>query len=170
MAQILLGYILTSKLEGLTNKAAQHWAVANLFHACMHDVLLPIVMPGERGVAMMSGDGAWHHYHPILASFISDYPEQALMTCTYSGRCPKCIVTLNELDELQSFLPRLQSSAMDTYLLANEEACVFHAACRNAGLKLIFHPFWESLPHANIFISITPNVLHQLLQGMIKCL
>ncbi|KAH9165378.1 hypothetical protein EDB89DRAFT_1807261, partial [Lactarius sanguifluus] len=32
----------------------------------------------------------------------------------------------------------------------------------------IFHPFWESLLLVNIFISITPDILHQMLQGVIK--
>jgi hypothetical protein len=58
--------------------------------------------------------------------------------------------------------------AIDTYCLADEEVRVFHAACRNTGLKPIYHPFWESLPLADIFLSITPDVLHQLLQGIMK--
>ena len=45
---------------------------------------------------------------------------------------------------------------------------MFYAACCNAGLKPIYKPFWESLPLADIFVSITPDVLHQLLQGMMK--
>src|SRR5712672_2288422 len=32
----------------------------------------------------------------------------------------------------------------------------------------MFHPFWESLPLVNIFISITPDILHQMLQGIMK--
>ena len=168
MAQILIGYIPTTKLLGLTNKAARRRAIANLFHGCMRQVLQPLVVPGESGVAMMTGDGVWRRCHPIFANFIGDYPEQALVTCTYNGRCPKCIVTPGELGEYQLFPPRLQSSAMNTYILADEEVRVFHAACRNAGLKPVYHPFWESLPLANIFMSITPDVLHQLLQGMMK--
>ncbi|KAJ7862263.1 hypothetical protein B0H14DRAFT_2349626 [Mycena olivaceomarginata] len=30
------------------------------------------------------------------------------------------------------------------------------------------HPFWEDLPCVNIYLSITPDVLHQLYQGVIK--
>jgi len=168
MAQVLIGYIPTSKLLGLTCKAARHRAVANLFHACMRDVLHPIVAPGESGVAMMSGDGVWRRCHPIFASFIGDYPEQALVTCTFSGRCSKCNVAPDELGEYQTFPPRLHQLAIDTYHLADEDTRVFHAACRNAGLKPVYHPFWEFLPLADIFISITPDVLHQLLQGMMK--
>ena len=168
MAQILIGYIPTTKLLGLTNKTGRHRVVANLFHACMHDVLQPIIGPGESGVAMKSGDGVWRRCHPIFANFIGDYPEQALVTCTFNGRCPKCNVTPDDLGEYQTFSPRLRQLAIDTYQLADEDVRVFHAACANAGLKPIYHPFWESLPLADIFISITPDVLHQLLQGVMK--
>ena len=134
----------------------------------MRDVLHPIIVPGETGVAMKGGDGVWRRCHPIFANFVGDYPEQVLVTCTYRGRCPKCNVTPGELGENQPFPPRLHQLAIDTYLLADEEVHVFHAACRNAGLKPVYHPFWESLPLADIFISITPDVLHQLLQGTMK--
>jgi hypothetical protein len=58
-AQLLIGYIPTTKLAGITNKAARRRALANLFHACMQIVLGPINSYGETGIAMMSGDGVW---------------------------------------------------------------------------------------------------------------
>ncbi|KAG2129435.1 hypothetical protein DEU56DRAFT_741345, partial [Suillus clintonianus] len=44
----------------------------------------------------------------------------------------------------------------------------FVRACHEAGIKPIIHPFWEPLPYTNIFRAITPDVLHQLYQGLIK--
>jgi len=35
-------------------------------------------------------------------------------------------------------------------------------------MKPIFHLFWESLPLTDIFHSVTPDILHQMLQGMAK--
>ena len=32
----------------------------------------------------------------------------------------------------------------------------------------IHHPFWQNLPDVHIFRSITPDILHQLYQGVIK--
>jgi len=91
-AQILVGYIPTTKLKGIASKASRCRAQANLFHTCMRILLAPINSVGETGVEMMSGDGIWHRCHPIFAVFIGDYPEQTLVTCTCNGRCPKCHV------------------------------------------------------------------------------
>jgi hypothetical protein len=103
-----------------------------------------------------------------LAIFIGDYPEQALVTCTFNGRCPKCLVTPGQLGKSQCFPSRSQRSVIDTYLLADGDIPTFHLACREASLKPVYHPFWETLPLADIFLSITPDILHQMLQGMMK--
>ena len=169
-AYILIGYIPTTKLTGIENKTSRCRALANLFHGCMRTVLGPIAPIGETGVQMMSGDGVWRRCHPILAVFVGDYPEQALVTCTYNGRCPKCEVPPDRLGEYETFPSRFQSTAINTYLLADGDAFPFHRACRDAGLKPVYHPFWEMLPLADIFLSITPDILHQLLQGMMKYL
>ena len=165
---MLLAYIPTSKLEGILNKTGRRRAVANLYHACMELILKPISSVGEAGISMMSGDGIWRRCHPILASFVGDYPEQVLVTCTYNNQCPKCLVPRDELGSPARYPPRDYDKAREAYLLANGNAHVFHAACREAGQKPVYHPFWESLPLSNIFVSITPDILHQLLQGVFK--
>jgi hypothetical protein len=167
-SHILIGYIPTTKLTSISNKAARRRALANLFHTCMHTALGPISQYGEIGIDMMSGDGVWRRCHPIFANFVGDYPEQALVTCTYNGRCAKCTVAPDQLGEYQSFPLRVQSKVLDTYLLSDGDIRPFHLACREIGMKPVFHPFWETLPLTDIFISITPDILHQLLQGMVK--
>ena len=44
----------------------------------------------------------------------------------------------------------------------------YATACADAGIKPIVQPFWENLPFADIYLSITPDVLHQLYQGVMK--
>jgi Plavaka transposase len=67
-AQLLIGYIPTTKLTGMGNKAGRCHALANLFHSCMRNVLDPITSFGETGVAMMSRDGIWRWCHPVKAA------------------------------------------------------------------------------------------------------
>jgi hypothetical protein len=167
-AQLLIGYIPVTKLVGISNKAGRRRALANLYHACMRDVLGQISSFGETGLEMMSGDGVWRRCHPISAIFVGDYPEQALVTCTYYGRCPKCTVPPDQLGENETFLPRVQRSILDIYGLADGDFRTFHLACREAGMKPVYHPFWETLPLTDVFLSITPDILHQMFQGMVK--
>jgi hypothetical protein len=167
-AQVLIAYIPTTKLEGIANKAGRRCAMANLYHGCMQVVLAPITACGETGIPMMSGNGVWRRCHPIYASFVGEYPEQVLVMCTYSTRCPKCLVLSDELGSYARFPPRDYDQARDAYLLASGDTHAFHSACRAAGQKPVYHPFWESLPLTNVFVSITPDILHQLLQGVLK--
>ncbi|KAH9066109.1 hypothetical protein EDB83DRAFT_2506349 [Lactarius deliciosus] len=156
-AQMLIGYVPITKLVGITNKAACRRALASLFHSCMAKVL--------DLISMQSGDGTWRRCHPVFATFVGDYPEQVLVTCIYKGRCPKCLVPVKQLGNYDIFPTRNHVDAIDTYLLASEDIRRFRAACREAGLKSIFRLFWSVLPLVNIFVSITPDVLHQLLQA-----
>ncbi|KAH9019702.1 hypothetical protein EDB84DRAFT_1624592 [Lactarius hengduanensis] len=152
-AQMLIGYIPTTRLEGIGNKSARRRALANLFHFCMRFLLAPIASHGETGVAMMSGDGIW---------------RQVLATCTFNGRCPKCAVHRNNLGDYSRSPARDYGKALEAFLLADGDVRMFHSVCREAGLKPVFHPFWEALPLTDVFISITPDILHQLLQGVMK--
>jgi hypothetical protein len=57
--QMLIGYIPTTKLEHIGNKATRRRALTNLFHSCMQILLGPIASYGETGLPLMSGDGIW---------------------------------------------------------------------------------------------------------------
>src|ERR1700730_7371615 len=98
-----MGYIPPTKFEGIRNKAARRRALANLFHACMQLLVSLINSIGETGIEMISGDGIWRRCHPILATFIGDYPEQTLVTCTFNGCCPKCTVPHDQLGDFEHF-------------------------------------------------------------------
>jgi hypothetical protein len=103
---------------GIQSKATRRHALVNLFHSCMKHVLGPISHYGEMGIAMVGRDGIWRRCHPILASFVGDYPEQVLVTCTYYGHCPKCLAPWDQLGEHTCFPSRDHNEAIDTYFLA----------------------------------------------------
>ncbi|KAF8262616.1 hypothetical protein EI94DRAFT_1773137 [Lactarius quietus] len=166
-AQMLLRFIPTTWLEHIKNKAARRRALANLFHSCMRKILAPIESYGETGIPMVTGNGSWHRCHPILTTFIGNYPEQCLVACTH-GRCPKCTLPSGEFGSLESFPLRDVQEALGVFKLCDSDPTAFHAAARDANLNPTYHPFWEGLPFTNIFLSITPDVLHQLHQGIAK--
>jgi hypothetical protein len=166
--QMLIAYIPTSCLDVMSNQAAQRRALRNVFHSCMQTILAPVASCGETGIPMLGGDRIWHWCHPIFAVFVGDYPEQALVMCTFNGRCPKCLVHPKKLGDYSRSPPRNYDAALDTYHLADGDVHLFNSACREAGLKPVFHPFWETLPLVDVFLSITPDILHQMLQGVMK--
>ncbi|KAJ7348492.1 hypothetical protein DFH08DRAFT_959895 [Mycena albidolilacea] len=55
-----------------------------------------------------------------------------------------------------------QSAALD------EGPTIYTQVCTDAGIKPIYHPFWEGLPYTNIYRTISPDILHQLYQGVVK--
>ena len=124
---------------------------------------------GTNGLPMASGDGVVRRTHPILAVYVSDYPEQLLVTGVKNGECPSCSVPRNSLGDGQDYNYRdldAVLAALDSFEDSNP--CDYANACQDAGVKPIHHPFWQDLPYLHIFHSIMPNILHQLYQGVLK--
>ncbi len=112
-------YIPVTKLKGLPSKEGRRCAQANLFHSCMRTMLGSITTYGETGVGMVSGDGILCQCHPVLATYVGDYPEQLLVTGTFSGQCPKCVVLSDQLGNFLKFRPRNYHQTLDLYHLAS---------------------------------------------------
>ncbi|KAH9840302.1 uncharacterized protein C8Q71DRAFT_702984, partial [Rhodofomes roseus] len=165
--QILLAYLPASRLMHITNKAARRRTLANVFHSCLSEILKPLRRAGVDGIQMTSGDGIVRRCHPILAVYVGDYPEQVLVTATYTGDCPICKCSHDELGTYPCTSAfRDVDEVLDALNLFG--TADYNRACDAAGIKPIQHPFWEHLPYVDIFQSITPDVLHQLHQGVIK--
>ena len=168
--QILLAYLPMTRLQHIKSKAARRRTLANLFHACMARITAPLIAAGLDGIEIASGDGVVCRGHPILAIYVGDYPEQVLVTGCKTGECPKCPIPRDEVgndaDTLRAF--RDLGKVLDALAAADNGPRAFTRACREAGIKPLHHPFWEDLPYTNIYYAITPNILHQLYQGVIK--
>ena len=129
-AHILLGYLPTTKLEHITNKASRHRTLANLFHACMSRIVEPLETVGINGLPMASGDGIVCCTHPILAVYVGDYPEQLLVTGVKNGECPSCSVPRNNLGDGQDHNYRdldAVLAALDSF--EDSDPCDYANAC-----------------------------------------
>ena len=169
--QILLAYLPTTSLEHIKNKSARRRAVANLFHACLKRILAPLEDAGRNGVPLTSADGKTRRCHPILAVYVGDYPEQLLVTCRKTGDCPKCPALRAELGEATlphgTHLRDIEKIYENIFPARDEGPAAFTKACNAERMRPIVEPFWENLPYINIFAVITPDILHQLYQGVI---
>ncbi|RPD75308.1 hypothetical protein L226DRAFT_462412 [Lentinus tigrinus ALCF2SS1-7] len=168
--QILLAYLPTTRLLHITNKAARRRMLANLFHGCLSQILEPLAAVGLTGMPIASGDGIVRRGHPILAVYVGDYPEQVLVTCCKTGECPKCPVPRDEVgDTCDTSRPlRKLQEVLDALDTLDEGPRAFKKACEAIGFKPIVQPFWANLPYTNIYYAITPDILHQLYQGVVK--
>ncbi|VDB87450.1 unnamed protein product [Peniophora sp. CBMAI 1063] len=169
--QILVGYLPVSRLENIKNDKERRRLLSNLFHSCMDDILKPCKDVAQDGVILTSGDGVQRRCHPILAAFVGDYPEQVLVGGVLSGLCPKGTIAREDLGSEKPCAPRNHEAASEalTWLQTHEgDMNGFEAACKRAHVKVIDTPFWANWFAANIYQAFTPDILHQLYQGMVK--
>ncbi|KAG6834934.1 hypothetical protein H0H93_006263, partial [Arthromyces matolae] len=170
-AYVLLGYLPTTRLENISNKAGRRRSLANLYHACMGKALEPLKLAGTDGLYMTTGDGHTRRGHPLLACVVIDYPEQFLTTCTFNGECPTCPEHRNEMGSYDPNSPlslRDLSMALDILDSFEDDPAAFLQSCKDAGIKPVVDPYWKDLPYVHIYRSITPDILHQLYQGIMK--
>ncbi|TEB30513.1 hypothetical protein FA13DRAFT_1792487 [Coprinellus micaceus] len=105
----------------------------------------------------------------LFACSVGDYPEQTLIGAVKQGDGPVYPATCSNLDEED---PDWDFRDMDTVMEAldslKEGATIFRQWCQEAGIKPVQDPFWKDLPFVHVNHSITPDLLHQLYQGVVK--
>ncbi|KAI0345376.1 hypothetical protein BDW22DRAFT_1326032, partial [Trametopsis cervina] len=167
-SQILVGYLPTTRFDHIESATQRRRVIANVFHACLKRVVAPLTQAGIEGIYLASGDGIVRRCHPIFSNYVGDYPEQVLVTLTKMGECPTCPIPSSELHTGEVFPPRDVEPILDALRMIEVGLEEFAAACKEVKIKAVQHPFWEDLPYVNIYRSITPDVLHQLYQGLVK--
>ncbi|KAJ6622168.1 hypothetical protein B0H10DRAFT_2342958 [Mycena sp. CBHHK59/15] len=149
IAQILLAYLPTSKLEHITNKSSRRRVLANLFHACMSKIMEPLKTAGVDGMTVVSGDGVARRGHPILAAYVGDYPEQVLMTCVKNMDCPECPETAKGLGvspvEGEPELFHDLGAVLDVLAAFDDDPAEFVKKCQATGIKPLYQGVMKHL-------------------------
>jgi hypothetical protein len=172
---ILIGYLSVDKVrrEGIS-KVEQRSRMQRLFHDSMRIIMKPLKAAGLKGVEMNCGDGSVRRVHPILACYVADYPEQCLVTCAKYGTCPKCLRDAKDMQEFTPSDPRTPEFTIHSITTAAEEATSasdFKNICYSNNVSAgTQRPFWQGFPYTDIHMSTTPDVLHQLYQGVLHYL
>lgn len=144
-----------------------------LFHESMRIILEPLMQAGHDGTEMIGSDGSVRLVFPILSCYVADYPEQCLVTCSKYGTCVKCKAKATELQDPQPKEARSQSWTEDIFkeaqAIAGQNSRTFFDYCMSHEVSGgVPKPFWTNFPLCDIHLAITPDVLHQLYQGVLK--
>ncbi|CAA7267308.1 unnamed protein product [Cyclocybe aegerita] len=173
-ACVLIAYLSVDKLDRTRlSEQDHHSKVQRIFHESMRIVLEPLINAGQTGVLMDSSNGDTRRVFPILSCYVADYPEQCLVTCSKYGTCCKCKAKATELQDpepAEACTPAWTKSVMEeAKSQAGGNPRAFHTHCMASDVAGgVFRPFWDGFPLCNINRTITPDVLHQLYQGVFK--
>ena len=173
-AQRLVGYLPVGKLDKSFSARRSREARTRLYHDSMRLICQSLFVPARDGIRLADSQGAVRLCHTVLASYIADYPEQCLVTCTrYGQACPICF------SKKKSFGRNEHGELRDQSLTWATIDAFFSADSRDSrkttldelnieGLNPVDQPFWLDWSFANVHAAMTSDVLHQLVQGMGK--
>ena len=125
----------------------------------------PLREARKNGVDVVCMDGFVCHAYLILSVYVADYPEQCLMAYNNEKRCPRCVAEYKKLGEPVRSVWRDSDAVLQA--MADAAQGVNSDEFNDLGLQPV-NPFWEGLPHCNIFSCFTPDLLHQLHKGVFK--
>jgi len=171
---ILIAYLSIDKVDKTNmtqNKSPSQ--LQCVFHQSMKTILSPLINAGKEGIYCTGSDGAICHVFPFLSCYVTDYPEQCLVTCSKYTTCVKCKAKHDALgnpkpgeDCTQKWT---QNIIDDAKKAAKGKTSKFHQFCMSYNIASgVYEPFWKDFPLCNINEAMTPDILHQLYQGVLK--
>lgn len=130
-----------------------------------------MVSAGNGGVTLLCSDGRKRRVYPLLAAYCADHPEQCVVACSPENRCPKGEIGRDQrggLDTCRGRDPKATLEALGRVSKhdAGPERRSELENLKLQGIRPVLHPFWENLPHCDIFASLMPDILHQLHKGV----
>ncbi|QRV91332.1 hypothetical protein RhiJN_19350 [Ceratobasidium sp. AG-Ba] len=165
-ATVLLGYLPVDAFEDIADDDERRRMKAELIHRSMETMLRPLKVASEKGVDMWCADGRLRRVFPMVAAYIADWPEQNLMACTSEGSCPICVTKQKGRGDINNSQP-----LRDRNETLNAIRAYFDYKSRiqlkDLSLKPVW-PWWASLPDTDFTTCLTPDLLHQLYQGVFK--
>jgi hypothetical protein len=173
-ASILIAYPSVDKMDRSKMTEANHRSkVQRIFHESMKHILAPLVEAGKKGVEIANSLGEIRQVHPILSCYVADYPEQCLVACCKYGTCPKCQCGVTNLGDPMQAPHRTPQWTLSIIEKAKKEsngsAREFSQQCMKEDVTSgVYKLFWKSLPFTDIHHILTPDILHQLYQGVFK--
>ncbi|KAH9163560.1 hypothetical protein EDB89DRAFT_2116421 [Lactarius sanguifluus] len=136
----------------------QYWPFrCQLFHSCLSQMLLALRPGMTNPIVTRCPDGHFRRVIFGLATYIADYPEQALLSCTVQGWCAKSDratddVRLRNREHTNTIVELLELGELwDEYGFVGDVV-----------------PFTEDFPRADIHEMLSPDILHQLIKGTFK--
>ncbi|KAJ7121947.1 hypothetical protein C8R43DRAFT_1148665, partial [Mycena crocata] len=120
------------------------------------------IAAGHDGEKMDCADGFVRKIFPILAAYIADYPEQCLVACTMENPCPGCSCGPKKHGDTDHYPWRDPTETVR--VLSEQAAGDYPVEFVDQWMRPI-NPFWEDLPHCDIFRCMTPDLLHELHNG-----
>ncbi|KAG9122331.1 hypothetical protein FRC07_001349 [Ceratobasidium sp. 392] len=165
-AMTLLGYLPMDGFEDIENNDKRRTLTAELIHRLMERMLAPLPEASENWVDMWCPDGRLRCVYPKVAAYCADFPEQSVQSCTSEGSCPICKTQFHGRSNLKQVLGLCKREetlgALRAYFKTK-----FVAELQPLNLKPVW-PWWGDLEDVNLPTCFTPDLLHQVYQGIFK--
>ncbi|KAF8816129.1 hypothetical protein BYT27DRAFT_7221675 [Phlegmacium glaucopus] len=132
-----------------------------LFHSSLSAILQPLCAGMTTPEVLQCPDQHFRHAIFGLGPYIADYPEQVLLGCIVQNWCPRCTAHHSNLDgEAGQQSKAHRQQAIDCLSLAD--------LWDDYGIVGDIIPFMDSFPRADINQLLSPDLLHQVINGGFK--
>lgn len=132
----------------------------------MSRILAKLVEAGSNGVEITCGDGLIWKFYLILATYVTDYPEQCLVACCMENQCSRCVMKPKKCGDYVELLycdPKTMLELLEEHQRGGDPV-----KFDQYGICAVYKLFWKNLSHSNIFRSFSLDLLYQLYEGLFK--
>jgi hypothetical protein len=135
-----------------------------IFHMAMRQIVEPLMHVARNGILLKAADGVMRSCHPVLGMYIADYPEQVLLTCIKTKCCAICMALQGDVALGNGVLYPSRRTA-ETQNLRDQYSSQDLWQKYGFAEELPFTSGWFL---SDIHESIAPDLLHQIMKGMLK--